>query len=296
MRAVGGLVILLVLAGCGGWRMQAQAPAPKPLPSKYRFDYTVTNAAPISLLRVFDDGGSTYFQFRSNPPEALVISAETATGEAIIPHESMGNYAVLRGVYRQSSIASANQPVVARKLGKIAPMANVGPVVLPKPLVQASASTEAEAKPVPAVTRLPVKRALGTHMIRFARNSAKLGPKGRTDLESVIAAARQASEIEIRVRPFYATRQTSIRLAQARAETIRMAMTAEGVPSDNIRIEGQGAANALIAEVALRVTDYEAVSQAEAPSSARASEDHAGPQRFGLVKTAAAAAESLYGE
>jgi hypothetical protein len=57
------------------------------MPSKYQVNYTVSNAAPISLLRVFDDGGSTYFQFRSNPPEALVISAETAIGEAIIPHE-----------------------------------------------------------------------------------------------------------------------------------------------------------------------------------------------------------------
>lgn len=294
MQTVGWLVISVILAGCGGWRMQAQTPAPKPVPVKYQFDYTVSNAAPISLLRVFDDGGSTYFQFRSSPPEELVISAETASGEAVIPHESMGNYAVIRGVYRQSSIATANQPVVARKLGGIAPMANIGPVVLPKAVVQTSAPTVA--KPVPAVTRLPVRRALGTHTIRFARNSARLGPQGRRDLAEAITAARQASEIEIRVRAFYPNRRASIRLAQARAETIRQAMTAAGVLGDNVRIETEGAAHALAAEVTVRVTDYEAVSQAGAPSAARANEDHTAPQRFGLVKTAAPAAQSRYAE
>ena len=263
MQAVGWLVISVILAGCGGWRTQAPAPAPKPLPSKYQFDYTVSNAAPIALLRVFDDGGSTYFQFRSDPPEALVISAETAGGEALIPHETMGNYAVIRGVYRQSSIASANQPVVARKLGDIAPMANIGPVVLPKPIQQAAAPVKAE--PVPVVGQEPVTTPTLTHTIRFARNSAQLGSRGKGDLAGVLADAGGAAEIQIRVRPFYPNRPASVRLAEARAATVRRALSAAGVDALRIRIDAQAAAQPLIAEVVLLGAEHRSADQ---PSTA----------------------------
>jgi outer membrane protein OmpA-like peptidoglycan-associated protein len=262
MQAVGWLVISIMLAGCGGWRMRAQAPVSNPVPSKYQFDYTVTNAAPISLLRVFDDGGSTYFQFRSNPPEALVISAETTTGEAVIPHERMGNYALIRGVYRQSSIASANQPVVARKLGDIAPMANMGPVVLPKPLQQAAVPVKAE--PVPVVGDETATRSALTNTIRFARNSAQLGPRGKDDLAAVLAEAGRAAEIEVRVRPFYPNRPASVSLAEARAAAIRRALSAAGVDALRIRIDTQAAAQPLIAEVVLRTAEQ----RSDQPSTA----------------------------
>ncbi len=263
MRAVGGLVVLMILVGCGGWRMQTQASAPKPVPLKYRFDYTVSNAAPISLLRVFDDGGSTYFQFRGNPPEALVISAETASGESVIPHESMGSYAVIRGVYRQSSIASANQPVAARKLGEIAPMANIGPVVLPKPIPQAAVPVKSE--PVPVLRQESAASATVLHTIRFARNSSRLGPRGKSDLAAVLSDANRASEIEIRVRPFYLNERASIRLAEARAATIREALSAAGVDGSSIRIDTQSAAQPLVAEVLLRGAEQRSADQ---PSTA----------------------------
>ncbi len=96
------LAMLFLVGGCGTWQSKPQAAQAQVPQSKYQFDYNVTNGEPIALVRVFDDGGSTYFQFRGNPPEAFVVSAETTTGESIIPHEIMGNYAVIRGVYRTS--------------------------------------------------------------------------------------------------------------------------------------------------------------------------------------------------
>lgn len=263
MQAVGWLVILVVLTGCGSWRTQAPASALKPLASKYRLDYTVSNAAPISLLRVFDDGGSTYFQFHNDPPEALVISAETATGEAVIPHETRGNYAVIRDVYRQSSIATANQPVVARKLGDIAPMANIGPVVLPKPIQQAAAPLKAQ--PVPVVGQDPVARSTVTHTIRFARNSAHVGPRGKSDLAGVLAKADRVSEIQIRVRPFYPSRPASVRLAEARAATIRRALSAAGADESRIHVDTQAAALPLVAEVVVGTAKQRSADQ---PSTA----------------------------
>ena len=87
--------ILIVLGGCGTWQSRPQSSLVPASHSKYQFDYKVTNGEPIALVRVFDDGGSTYFQFRSNPSAALVISSETSNGETIIPHEAMENYAVI---------------------------------------------------------------------------------------------------------------------------------------------------------------------------------------------------------
>ena len=91
-------VILVVLGGCGTWQSKPPDGGARVPQSRYQFDYHVTNGAPIALVRVFDDGGSTYFQFRDRPPDALVVSAQTTNGESIIPHEIMGNYAALRGV------------------------------------------------------------------------------------------------------------------------------------------------------------------------------------------------------
>ena len=87
MERIVWLVSLVLLAGCGMLHIKDQAsvtPAPQ---SKYRFDYKVTNAEPISLLRLFDDGGSTYLQFRNAVPDGLVVSAETASGDAVIPEQ-----------------------------------------------------------------------------------------------------------------------------------------------------------------------------------------------------------------
>ena len=249
MKPVVWLASLVLLAGCGMLHIKDQAsvaPAPQ---SKYRFDYKVTNAEPISLLRLFDDGGSTYLQFRNAVPDGLVVSAETASGEAVIPHERMGNYAILRGVYRQLSIPSATQPVVARKLGDIPPMANLGPVVIPKVIGETTAAVKQEAEGVSKAeaSALPIE----THEIHFVRNSAALGPKGRQNLRALLAAHTEKSQIEIRVRPFYPNRRASVQLAKTRAETIRRALIAKDIADANIQIDLEGGTRPLVAEVTL---------------------------------------------
>ncbi len=252
--------IFMLLAGCSGWRIPEKAQETKPAPSKYRFDYALSNAAPVSLLRVFDDGGNTYFQFRTSPPEALVVSAQTRTGEAIIPHERMGNYAVIRGVYRQSRIPSANLPVVARKLGEIAPMADVGPVILPKPVAQTPAPLQSQAVPVVSQRTRTV-----TQTIRFARNSSRLGPLGRADLATVLSNASGVSKIEVRVRPFYPNRRASIRLAEARAAAIRAALVEATIDDSKLYVDTQSATQPLVAEVILHSTEQRGADQ---PSTA----------------------------
>ena len=162
------LAMLLLLGGCGTWQSKPSSASVPASQSKYQFDYKVTNGEPIFLVRVFDDGGSTYFQFRSGPPEPLVISSETDGGEAIIPHEVIGNYAVIRGVYRHSSIPTAAQSVTISKLGAIAPMASMGPVILPK--IAKESVRRIESEPVPLVANNTVRDFIGVRQIRFRRN------------------------------------------------------------------------------------------------------------------------------
>ena len=252
MKPVVWLASLVLLAGCGMLHVKDQASVTHVPQSKYRFDYTLSNAEPISLLRVFDDGGSSYLQFRNSVPDGLVVSAETANGEAVIPHERMGNYAILRGVYRELSIPPATQPVVARKLGDIPPMTNLGPVVIPKVIGETTAAikqeTEGASKAEASVP--PIE----TYEIHFARNSAALGPRGRREMKSLVAAHTEKSEVEIKVRPFYPNRRASVRLAKARAESIRRALIARGVTTANIRIDLERGAHPLVAEVSLHST------------------------------------------
>jgi Conjugal transfer protein len=259
MKSLFCVAMVLLMGGCSAWQTK---PHSTPVPasySKYEFDYSVTNGEPISLIRTFDDGGSTYFQFRSNPPEALVISAQSTAGEAIIPHEVMGNYAVIRGVYRHSSIPTAAQSVMIRKLGFIAPMASMGPVILPKAVTELL--TKNEPKPLPVAANDPDRHSSGTHRIRFPRNSSVLGPAGRLALAELVATAINPSEIEIRVRPFYSNRKASIRLAEARAATIRKALVKGGVADAAIRVLPQSGTQILIAEVEVHAPAVQAIDE-----------------------------------
>ena len=249
MKPTVWLASLVLLAGCGMLAVRDKASFTHLPQSKYRFDYKVAHAEPISLIRIFDDGGSTYLQFRNSAPDGLVVSAETASGEAVIPHEVMGNYAVLRGVYRQLSVATATQPVLARKLGDIPPMANLGPVMIPKVIGETTAAIKQEAEGVSkAEASVPP---VETYEIHFARNSAAIGPRGRQDLNAMVGAQSAKSEIEIKVRPFYPNRRASVKLAKARAETIRRALIARGVTTANIRIDLESGTRPLVAEISL---------------------------------------------
>ena len=250
------LAMLFLVGGCGTWQSKPQAAQTQVPQSKYQFDYNVTNGEPIGLVRVFDDGGSTYFQFRGNPPEAFVVSAETTTGEAIIPHEMMGNYAVIRGVYRSSSIPVAAQVVTIQKLGAIAPMASIGPVILPK-VTKESAPT-IEPGPLPVVVNSRASDSSSIRQIRFRRNSAALNSIGRKALAEMIATRANAGDVEIRVRPFYPNRRASVRLAEARAKVIRQVLTDAGIRESRVRISLDDGTPALVAEVEFHATPSQA--------------------------------------
>lgn len=247
MKSLWLIVIPILLGGCESWQSKPPSMSAATLPSKYQFDYKIANGEPISLIRVFDDGGSTYFQFRANPLDALVISARTTNGEAIIPHEVMGNYAVIRGVYRSSSIPAAAQAVIIHKLGEIALMANIGPVILPK--IARESRQPVAAEPVPVVADKLTHDSGDFRPIRFRRNSAVLSTLGQKTIASLIATSGKSGDVEIRVRPFYPNRRASVRLAEMRAKVIRQAFIEAGYAESRLRISADSSVMALVAEV-----------------------------------------------
>lgn len=250
MKLLACVVIALLLTGCQTWQPKTQSPPIPASHSKYQFDYKVTNGEPVGLVRAFDDGGSTYYQFRNHPPEALVVSAETTNGEAIIPHEIMGNYAVMRGVFRSSSIPAATKAVRIEKLGAIAPMASMGPVILPK--VAKDSASKVEPAPLPAVVENRTSDSGSIRQIRFRRNSALLGPVGRKALVEMIATTANVDEVEIRVRPFYPNRRASVRLAESRANAIQKLLIDSGIKENRIRTSSGRGIAALVVEVEIR--------------------------------------------
>ena len=253
------LAILLLLSACGTWQSRTLSMPVPAWQSKYQFDYKVTNGEPIGLVRVFDDGGSTYLQFRRTPPDALVVSADTTNGDAIIPHEVMRNYAVIRGVYRTSSIPAEAKAVKIEKLGLIAPMASMGPVILPKAANISTPSIEPEPLPVVINNRASDSRSI--RQIRFRRNSALLSPVGRKALAEMTATMASVSDAEVRVRPFYPAKRASVRLAEARAKVIRQALIDSGIRESRVRISLDGKAKALVAEVEIRTVQSQATNE-----------------------------------
>ncbi len=256
MNSLWLLAMLFLVGGCGTWQSKPQAARDQIPQSKYQFDYNVKNGEPIALVRVFDDGGSTYFQFRGNPPEALVVSAETTNGEAIIPHEIMGNYAVLRGVYRFSSIPAAAKVIKIEKLGAIAPMASLGPVILPKMTKESTPKVESD--PLPMAVNNRASDSSSIRQIRFRRNSALLSLVSRKLLSEMITTTASAGDVEIRVRPFYPKRRASVRLAAARAKAIRHVLIDSGIGENRVRISLDDGTPALVAEVEFHVTPSQA--------------------------------------
>ena len=248
--------ILIILGGCGNWQPRPQTQSIPAAYSKYQFDYNVTNGEPIELVRVFDDGSSTYFQFRREPPSALVISSETSTGEAIIPHKAMGNYAVIRGVYRESTIPAAALKVTVQKLGAISPMANIGPVILPKATKESASKAQTAALPV-AINNA-INESGAQLQIRFRRNSALLSQTGRKALTDMVVNLASVGQVEIRVRPFYPAKRASVRLAEARAKVIRNALIEFGFLERDIRTSTDGGRTALLAEIAFHAKSSQA--------------------------------------
>ena len=70
-------------------------------------------------------------------------------------------------------------------------------------------------------------------------------------MKSLVAAHTEKSEVEIKVRPFYPNRRASVRLAKARAESIRRTLIAKGIADADIRIDLENGTRPLVAEVTL---------------------------------------------
>jgi hypothetical protein len=135
-------------------------------------------------------------------------------------------------------------------------MASIGPVILPK-MTKESAPT-IEPGPLPVVVNNRASDSIDIRQIRFRRNSAALNSIGRKALAEMIATTVSASDVEIRVRPFYPNWRASVRLAESRAKAIRQVLIDAGIGESRVRMSLDGGTTALIAEVEFHATPSQA--------------------------------------
>jgi hypothetical protein len=81
-------------------------PAP---PAGHNFAYRVPLREAVNLIQVFDDGSTTYLQFK-NPP-ADVVDIRNEPGRAAIAYTADGNYLKIPGVYDSLRIVVANESI-----------------------------------------------------------------------------------------------------------------------------------------------------------------------------------------
>ncbi len=263
------LLIVLALAGCG-FGTPARRAAPPPA-SAYAFDYTVSNGKAIDLVRVFSGVDSTYLQFRAKPPAELSLSKLTSEGtNEPLAHSVAGNYAVVRGVHQAIEVVGTAVPVSIRKHG-FAPRAEAKAATLVPTTAEAPPSpalaspTDNQPKAVSADKAAKPQHPLGTHIVRFAQHTSKLGPRGRRDVQALAKLASVVSTIEIRTRAAFPARRGSVKLAERRARTVRATLVSLGVAASAIRINTEGAQHALDVEVSLGESNSTGATNATTP-------------------------------
>lgn len=228
----------------------------------YDFSYHVTGDQRVRPAQVFDDGRSTYFQFRAG--EAIpAIFALASSGPSLLVPEQEGPY------IRVPAVASGYMLRLGHGVGRVAYLGTGRP-----PVVQDSQSSAIRTAAPLAMDRLlaasadiqglprdmtdsppkvglevnsyatPIKgdRTVWTSpevvspdvSIPFAVGVSKLGPSGIKMVRSMASSMRNANRIEVIGRDDMTYREG---LADARALAVLNALTAAGIPRSVIAIK-----------------------------------------------------------
>ncbi len=116
---------------------------------QYHFAYRLANRRAVELIQAFDNGSTTYLQFRELTDAPIVVATGTNTP---LPYRRHGDYLVVPGVHRQLSVMVAGQ--IATVTNKDAPPAPARPAGLaPAPVAVARIVATA----TPALAAIPSK-------------------------------------------------------------------------------------------------------------------------------------------
>lgn len=265
----------------------------------YDFSYQSTGDQRVRPAQVFDDGRSTYFQFRAGEPIPAIF-AVTQQGPSLLVPEPEGPY------IRVPAVAGGYVLRLGYGLGKVAYTGGgrsiaSGDFVQAGPREQSSAAVErliaASAKiqglppemtqPSPRVAlevnsyATPIKgdRAVWTgpeevsqdYSIPFGVGKSNLGPSAFKMLRSLAGSMQGATKIEVTGRDDLTYREG---MAEARAAAIADALAAAGIPRARIVIKTsaqvlQGGSKGVVVGASITTRTVPAPKQLEAAAPSR---------------------------
>lgn len=224
----------------------------------YDFSYVTSGSQRATPVQVFDDGKSTYFQFRAGEAVPAIFAKEGGALQLLVPqHEGPyikvpqvhGQFTLQLGRAQAMVIHSAGTRLDAPSLrqvdtngmsnafagGPVRPgarlVASLAPVA--PALIDDALERNSYATPVRGDRMEWVEPQVQTtdHTIWFPKGSFTLGPKGRKLIASIAARAQNGARIEVLGRDDETLKEG---LDQARANAMRDALVKAGVPLDSI--------------------------------------------------------------
>ena len=265
----------------------------------YDFSYQSTGDLRVRPAQVFDDGRSTYFQFRAGEPVPAIF-AVTPNGPSLLVPEAEGPY------IRVAAVASGYVLRLGYGLGRVAytgggrtmPAIDLVQAV---PSQQASAAVERLIAASAQIQGLPSEMMQPAHRVALEINSyatpikgdrtvwtgpeevsqdysipfvigrSKLGPTAVKMLRSLGGTMHGATKIEVTGRDDQTYREG---LAESRAAAIADALTRAGIPRSRIVIKTsaqvvEGSSKGVVVGASIRARTVPASKQPEAVAASR---------------------------
>ena len=293
---------ILVFVSLFGTTVQGSAPDRL---GAYDFSYQSTGDLRVRPAQVFDDGRSTYFQFRAGEPVPAIF-AVTQNGPSLLVPEAEGPY------IRVADVASGYVLRLGYGLGKVAytgggrtmpaiDLVHAVPSQQPSVAVERLIAASAQIQGLPSEIMQPAHRVAleinsyatpikgdrtvwtgpeevsQEHSIPFVIGKSKLGPSASKMLRSLVGSMHGATRIEVTGRDDQTYREG---LAESRATAIADALAVAGIPRSRIVIKTstqvvQGRSKGVVVGASITTRTVPAPKQPEAVATHRSTvNDH----------------------
>jgi len=109
MFEVRAILLMLVTTSLGSCANRPQSVEPSP-PSGHHFAYQLTTREAVDLIQAFDDGSTTYLQFKEGPPAEVTVD-ELATHRPL-PFTTDGPYVKVAGIHQALRVTVVDRSTI----------------------------------------------------------------------------------------------------------------------------------------------------------------------------------------
>lgn len=175
-----------------GWLTDAQ---PTNRVGQYDFGYQISGVRD-SLLHVFDNGTTTYFQFRTGANPPVLFSLDTGA-PVLLQVKQEGAYFTVHGVFKSFQMQSNGQQMV------VITYQGSRPFTPPSPASVVPSSVQNIVEPKSSVAIPVAGDAINETVYRvtlpFVIGKTTLGPKGETELAQIVRLGKSSGVSSIRI-------------------------------------------------------------------------------------------------